>query len=158
MSGYHLIAPKQQLDQANITVVASRFNQQIVDRLVDGCLQVLRKSGLPEQAITVVRVPGAFEIPLAAQHAIIHTPCDAVITLGTIIRGETRHFDYIAAECSRGIAKLSLKHGIPVIFGVLTVDTIDQARARADAKKDNKGAEAAQAAIEMINVLRMLQQ
>ena len=156
MSEYNLIEGVQQLDNAKITVVASRFNNSVVDRLLDGCLGALKKSGLKDQDITVVRVPGAFEIPSTVQHVIQHTACDAVITLGAVIRGETPHFEYICSECTRGLGQISIANDTPVIFGVLTVDNMEQAMDRAGTEGSNKGAESAQAAIEMINVFRAL--
>lgn len=156
MSEYNIIEGQQQLDDAKITVVASRFNSFIVDRLLDACLATLIKSGLDKQDITVVRVPGAFEIPSTVQHVIEHTSCDAVITLGAVIRGETPHFEYICSECTRGLGQISIENDLPVIFGVLTVDNTEQALDRAGDEESNKGAESAQAAIEMINVFRAL--
>jgi 6,7-dimethyl-8-ribityllumazine synthase len=156
MSEYNLIEGKSQMDDAKITVVASRFNSFIVDRLLEACLNTLKKSGLQDEDITVVRVPGAFEIPSTVQHVIKHTSCDAVITLGAVIRGETPHFDYICSECTRGLGAISIANDIPVIFGVLTVDNTEQAMDRAGDEESNKGAEAAQAAIEMINVFRAI--
>jgi len=147
---------KQELEKAKITIVASRFNSLIVERLLEACLNTLKKSGLQDEDITVVRVPGAFEIPSTVQHVIKHTSCDAVITLGAVIRGETPHFDYICSECTRGLGAISIANDIPVIFGVLTVDSTEQAMDRAGDVESNKGAEAAQAAIEMINVFRAI--
>jgi len=156
MSEYNLIEGKSQLDNAKITVIASRFNNFVVDRLLEACLGTLKKSGLQDQDITVVRVPGAFEIPSTVQQVIKHTACDAVITLGAVIRGETPHFEYICSECTRGLGEISMANDIPVIFGVLTVDNTEQAMDRAGTEESNKGAESAQAAIEMINVYRAL--
>ena len=147
---------KQELEKAKITIVASRFNSLIVERLLEACLNTLKKSGLQDEDIIVVRVPGAFEIPSTVQHVIKHTSCDAVITLGAVIRGETPHFDYICSECTRGLGAISVANDIPVIFGVLTVDSTEQAMDRAGEEESNKGAEAAQAAIEMINVFRAI--
>ena len=151
-----LIEGKQELEKAKITIVASRFNSLIVERLLEACLNTLKKSGLQDEDIIVVRVPGAFEIPSTVQHVIKHTSCDAVITLGAVIRGETPHFDYICSECTRGLGAISIANDIPVIFGVLTVDSTEQAMDRAGDVESNKGAEAAQAAIEMINVFRAI--
>ena len=156
MSEYNLIEGKSQLDDAKITVVASRFNSFIVDHLLDACLGTLKKSGLHDKNITVVRVPGAFEIPSTVQQVIKHTACDAVITLGAVIRGETPHFEYICSECSRGLGQISIANDLPVIFGVLTVDNTEQAMDRAGTEESNKGAESAQAAIEMVNIFRAL--
>lgn len=151
-----LIEGTQELDKAKITIVASRYNNFIVERLLEACLNTLKKAGLQEQDFTVVHVPGAFEIPSTVQHVIKHTACDAVIALGSVIRGETPHFDYICSECIRGLGQISLENDIPVIFGVLTVDNTEQAMDRAGDEESNKGAEAAQAAIEMINIFRAL--
>ena len=156
MSEYHLVEGKQKLASAKITIVASRFNSFVVDLLLDACLSTLKKSGLQVQDITVVRVPGAFEIPSTVQHVIKYTACDAVIALGSVIRGETPHFDYICSECTRGLGQISLENDTPVIFGVLTVDNTEQAMDRAGDEESNKGAEAAQAAIEMINVFKAI--
>lgn len=156
MSEYNLIEGKPKLDNAKITVVASRFNSFVVDRLLEACLGTLKSSGLSDQDITIVRVPGAFEIPSAVQHVIKHTECDAVITLGAVIRGDTPHFEYICSECARGLGQVSIENDIPVIFGVLTVDNTEQAMDRAGAEESNKGSESAQAAIEMVNVFRAL--
>ncbi len=156
MSEYNLVEGKQKLDSAKITIVASRFNSFVVDLLLDACLATLKKSGLQDEDITVVRVPGAFEIPSTVQYVIKHTSCDAVIALGVVIRGETPHFDYICSECIRGLGQISLENDTPVIFGVLTVDNTEQAMDRAGEEESNKGAEAAQAAIEMINIFRAL--
>lgn len=156
MTEHNLIEGKQELDKAKITVVTSRYNSFIVDRLLDACLNTLKNSGLQDQDITVVHVPGAFEIPSTVQHVIEHTSCDAVITLGAVIRGETPHFDYICSECARGLGEISIANDVPVIFGVLTVDNTEQAMDRAGDEESNKGAEAAQAAIEMINIFRAI--
>lgn len=138
---------------AKIAIVASRFNSFIVDRLYEGAIKALKQNGIEDEAITVVKVPGAFEIPVAVQILLDKNEYDAVITLGAIIKGETPHFDFIANECSHGIAQLAINSGIPIIFGVLTVDNVDQAMDRAGAEESNKGAEAALAALEMIGVL-----
>ncbi len=160
MSEYNLIEGDSELDNARITVVASRFNSFVVDRLLKACLGTLKSSGLSGQQMTVVRVPGAFEIPSAVRHVIQHTECDAVITLGAVIRGDTPHFEYICSACARGLGQISIESDIPVLFGVLTVDNREQAMDRAGAEgsnKSNKGAEVAQAAIEMVNVFRTLE-
>jgi 6,7-dimethyl-8-ribityllumazine synthase len=158
MSDHNLIEGKPKLDNAKVTVVASRFNSFIVDRLLDACLGTLKKSGVPDRDITIVRVPGAFEIPSTVQHVIKYSECDAVIALGAVIRGETPHFEYISSECIRGLGQLSIENDIPVIFGVLTVDNTEQAMDRAGTEESNKGSESAQAALEMINVFRTLTQ
>ena len=139
-----------------IGIIASRFNSFIVDHLEKGCLETLRRHGLPEAAITIARVPGAFEIPVVAQRMAKSGAYDAVIALGAVIRGSTPHFDHVAGACSRGLSAVSTDTGVPVIFGVLTVDSIEQAIERAGTKAGNKGSEAAITAIEMISLLRQI--
>ena len=133
-------------------LVASRFNDFMTKELVSGCIDTLIRHGALDKDITVAWVPGAFEIPLAAQKMAKAKTFDALICLGTVIRGATPHFDYIAAQVARGIAKVSLDNGIPVIFGVITADSIEQAVERAGSKDGNKGRDAALSAIEMINL------
>jgi len=135
-------------------LVASRFNDFIVSRLVSGAVDALVRHGAEEGDITVIRVPGAFEIPQVVSAAAGSGKYDVVIALGTVIRGSTPHFDYIAAEVAKGVAQTALGSRIPVSFGVLTTDTIEQAIERAGSKAGNKGAEAAMAAIEMANVFK----
>jgi len=137
-----------------IGVVVSRFNEFITNNLLTGALDTLKRHGVEGSNIDVVWVPGAFEIPVAAQKIALKNQYDAVITLGTVIRGSTPHFDYVCSEVSKGVTSASLKSEKPVIFGVLTTETIEQAVERAGTKAGNKGAEAAAAAIEMCNVLR----
>lgn len=139
-----------------IGIVASRFNSFIVDQLEKGCLETLRRHGLPDAAVTIARVPGAFEIPVVAQRMAKTGNYDAVIALGAVIRGSTPHFDHVAGACSRGLSAVSTDTGVPVIFGVLTVDSIEQAIERAGTKAGNKGSEAAVSAIEMISLLRQI--
>ena len=139
-------------------IVASRFNDFIVDRLLDAAVATLTKHGVAPTDIEVVRVPGAFETPLAIKKLAASRRYQALIALGCVIRGATAHFDYVAGEASRGIAHVSLTEEIPVGFGILTVDTIEQAIERAGAKAGNKGVDAALAAIQMANVLRQLEQ
>ena len=122
-------------------VVVARFNHFITDRLVEGCLDTLKRHGVKDEEIEIIRVPGAFEIPLAAQKA-SKKDYDAIITLGAVIRGDTPHFDYVCAEVSKGVANVSLNTGKPIIFGVITTDTIDQAIQRAGVKSGNKGSDA----------------
>ena len=138
------------------SIVASRFNNFMTKELVSGCLDTLIRHGAAEQDLSVAWVPGAFEIPLVAQKLAKARNYDAVICLGTIIRGATPHFDYIAAEVAKGIAKVSQDTGIPVIFGVITADTIEQAVERAGTKDGNKGRDAALSAIEMVNLLEKI--
>ena len=141
------------------TLVVSRFNDFITARLLDGAMDALLRHGASDDQITVYRVPGAFEIPLLARKLIEQGQTgDAVICLGALIRGATPHFDYIAAEATKGIASAALEGGVPVTFGVLTTDTIEQAIERAGSKAGNKGWEAAVSAIEMVNLYRQLQE
>jgi 6,7-dimethyl-8-ribityllumazine synthase len=133
-------------------LVASRFNDFMTKDLVSGCTDTLIRHGAEDKDITVVWVPGAFEIPLIAQKMAKSKSFDALICLGTIIRGATPHFDYIASEVAKGIAKVSLDNGLPVIFGIITADSIEQAIERAGSKDGNKGKDAALSAIEMINL------
>ncbi|MCW1928132.1 6,7-dimethyl-8-ribityllumazine synthase [Bhargavaea beijingensis] len=139
-----------------IGIVAGRFNEFITGRLVEGALDTLRRHGVGEEDIDVAKVPGAFEIPLAAQKLAESGKYDAVITLGAVIRGATAHFDYVCNEAAKGVAKAAADSGVPVLFGVITTDTIEQAIERAGTKAGNKGAESATAAIEMANLLRQL--
>ncbi|MFT5394995.1 MAG: 6,7-dimethyl-8-ribityllumazine synthase [Gammaproteobacteria bacterium] len=139
-----------------IAIVASRFNSFIVDRLYDGAIKTLNSNGVDNEAITSVKVPGAFEIPVAVQALLDENEFDAIITLGAIIRGETPHFDFISNECTRGIGQLAIDSGVPVIFGVLTVDNSEQAMDRAGDEESNKGSEAAAAALEMVAVLEKI--
>ncbi len=137
-----------------LAIVVSRFNSFITERLLSGALDTLSRAGADDRRIEVVRVPGSFEIPVTAKALAQSGRFDAVITLGCIIRGETQHFDYISAEVTRGIQLAALETGVPMAFGVLTADTLEQAVDRAGAKSGNKGAEVALAAIEMANLLR----
>lgn len=148
----------QTLHDARIGIIASRYNYQIVGDLLDACLQTLNTAGLKDEEITVQFVPGAFELPVAAQHMIKTGRFDAIITLGAVVRGETPHFNYISTECARGISQVALEQDIPVIFGVLTVDELQQAEARSASNENNKGVECAFAAIEMINLFREMNQ
>ncbi len=138
-------------------IVASRFNSFIVDQLEAGAIDALVRHGAAKENIHVAKTPGAYELPLAVQKAAATKRYDAIIAVGAVIRGATPHFDYVAGECVKGISSISLKYDIPVSFGVLTVDTIEQAIERAGTKAGNKGAEAALSAIEMVNLLRGLE-
>lgn len=140
----------------NIAIIHSRWNSFISDRLVEGALDAIRRHGGSEDDVTLIRVPGCFELPMAAQKAAESGKFDAVLSLGVLIRGATPHFDYIAAEATKGIASASISTGVPVAFGVLTCDTIEQAVERAGTKAGNKGIEAALAAVEMANLYREL--
>lgn len=146
------------LDAKGLTfgIVVSRFNSFICERLLEGAIDALVRHGATEADITVARIPGAFEIPLAAKTMAASQKFDAVICLGAVIRGSTPHFEYVSSEVSKGVASVSLDSGIPVAFGVLTVDTIEQAVERAGTKAGNKGFEAAVTAIETANVIKAL--
>ena len=135
-------------------IVVSRFNEFVTKRLLEGALDALGRHGAKEEEIAVIRVPGTFEVPLVAQKMASSGKYDAVICLGALIRGATPHFEYIAAEVTKGIAQVGLSTGVPTIFGVITADTIEQAIERAGTKVGNKGFDAAEAAIEMANLLR----
>ncbi len=137
-------------------IVVSRFNSLVTQRLLDGALDALRRHGADENAITVVYVPGSFEIPLAAKRLAQSGAFDAVICLGCIIRGDTPHFEYVASGAAKGIAQVALETGVPTIFGVVTADTLEQALERAGAKAGNRGFEAAMTAMEMANLMRQL--
>ena len=136
-------------------IVVARFNHFITDRLVEGCLDTLKRHDVKDEEIELVRVPGAFEIPLAAKK-LAHKDYDAVICLGAVIRGDTSHYDYVCSEVSKGIANVSLESGKPIIFGVVTTDTIEQAVKRAGTKAGNKGSDAAISAIEMANLMDLI--
>jgi 6,7-dimethyl-8-ribityllumazine synthase len=138
------------------TLVAGRFNSFITEKLVEGARDCIVRHGGDPELITTVWVPGAFEIPLACQVAAKRGDVDAVLALGAVIRGATPHFDYVSSEVSKGIGSVGLQTGVPVSFGVLTVDSIEQAIERAGTKAGNKGSEAAMAAIEMVDVLKQM--
>jgi 6,7-dimethyl-8-ribityllumazine synthase len=140
----------------SIGIVASRFNEFITAKLIEGALDGLVRHGVDESKITIAWVPGSFEIPVIAKRLAESRTCDAVICLGTVIRGETPHFDYVAAEVSKGVAQVGLNANVPVIFGVLTTENVAQAVDRAGTKSGNKGFDAALAAIEMANLFKAL--
>ena len=137
-----------------VGIVASRFNEIIVNKLLGGAVDGLVRHGVEEDNITAAWVPGAFEIPLAADKMAASGKYDAVIAVGAVIRGSTSHYDYVCAEVSKGVAQASVKNGVPVMFGVITTDNIEQAIERAGSKAGNKGAECAVGAIEMVNLIR----
>ncbi len=141
---------------ARYCLVVSRWNSFIVDHLEGGAIDTLRRHGASDEEITLVRLPGAFEMPLVLDRVAASGDYDAIIALGAVIRGGTPHFEYVAGEAVKGMAQVTLKHGVPIAFGVLTVDTIEQAIERAGTKAGNKGGEAAASAIEMVNLLRAL--
>lgn len=140
-------------EQIRIGIVAARFNEFITSRLLGGALDGLKRHNVPEDNIDVAWVPGAFEIPLIASKMAASKKYDAVICLGAVIRGSTSHYDYVCSEVSKGIAQVSLSSGIPVMFGVLTTENIEQAIERAGSKAGNKGFECAEGAIEMVNLI-----
>lgn len=137
-------------------IVIARFNDFIGSKLLEGCVDALKRHGVDDENIEVVWVPGAFEIPLVAKKLAKSSKYSAVITLGAVIKGSTPHFDYVSAEVSKGVAHVALQSDIPVIFGVLTTDNIEQAIERAGTKAGNKGADAAKTAIEMVNLIKEL--
>ena len=139
-----------------IGIVASRFNDFVVGRLVEGALDGLKRHNVRDENITLAKVPGAFEIPVVAKKMAASKKFDAVICLGAVIRGATSHYDYVCNEVSKGIAQVSLEYGMPVLFGVLTTENIEQAVERSGSKAGNKGTECALAAIEMIQVLKQI--
>ena len=146
------IAPK-----GRFALVVGRFNSFVVESLVSGAVDALVRHGVSESDITIIRAPGAFEIPLVAQKVAQRGDFDAIIALGAVIRGGTPHFEYVAGECTKGLAQVSMEFGVPVAFGVLTVDSIEQAIERSGTKAGNKGAEAALSALEMVSLLAHLE-
>ncbi|MFO0675691.1 MAG: 6,7-dimethyl-8-ribityllumazine synthase [Polyangiaceae bacterium] len=148
----NLVVPKG----ARFAIVASRFNAFIVDRLVDGAIDALVRHGAEAKNVTVVRVPGAWETPLVVSRLAKSKKVDAIVALGAVIRGSTPHFDYVASEVSKGVAQVSMSTGVPVTFGVLTTDTIEQSVERAGTKAGNKGWDAAVSAIEMVSLGKAL--
>ncbi|ORU91778.1 MAG: 6,7-dimethyl-8-ribityllumazine synthase [Cycloclasticus sp. symbiont of Poecilosclerida sp. N] len=156
MSDAKLIEGNMIVRDARFCLLVSRFNGFIVDQLEAGALDILARHGADIKNIDIVKVPGAFEMPLAAQRLAAKQEYDAIIALGAVIRGGTPHFEYVSSEVAKGLAMVSLQASLPVSFGVLTVDSIEQAIERAGTKSGNKGAEAALAAIEMVNVLKVI--
>ena len=152
----NLIEGKLDATGFKFALVVSRFNSFICDRLLEGALDTLQRHGASEKDLTVIKVPGAFEIPLVAKKVAQSGKYDALICLGAVIRGGTPHFEYVSAEVSKGVASVSLDSGVPVSFGVLTTDTVEQAIERAGTKAGNKGGEAAIGAIEMVNLFKAL--
>ena len=137
-------------------LVVGRWNSFVVEHLLEGALDTLRRHGVDEKNITIVRAPGAFEIPLVCKKVAAKGEVDAIIALGAVIRGGTPHFEYVAGECTKGLAMVTMEYGVPVSFGVLTVDTIEQAVERSGTKAGNKGEEAAMSALEMVSLLSKL--
>jgi 6,7-dimethyl-8-ribityllumazine synthase len=151
-----IIEGKIRADGLRFGIVVSRFNNFITERLLEGALDALRRNGAGEDAIDIYRTPGSFEIPAVAKRVLARDQYDAIICLGAVIRGATPHFSYISAEVTKGIAQLSMESAIPITFGVITADTIEQAIERAGTKVGNKGWDAALSAIEMANLYREL--
>lgn len=156
MAEINSIAGELTITGSRFGIVVGRFNSFVVEHLLEGAVDTLRRHGADDANIEIVRVPGAFEIPLVAKKMAQMNKYDAIIALGAVIRGGTPHFDFVAGECTKGLAIVSLEFDIPVAFGVLTVDTIEQAIERSGTKAGNKGAEATLSAIEMVNLLRNL--
>lgn len=156
MSTVKTIAGQLDAKGLKVAVVATRFNDFIVDRLVGGALDYLERHGLDMENVTMVRIPGAFEMPLVCQKLAASGKYDGILALGAVIRGGTPHFDYVCAEASKGIAQAMLQHNMPVGFGLLTCDNIEQAIERAGSKAGNKGVEAAAAMLETIRVMEQL--
>lgn len=152
----HVIEGQLSAKDLNLAVIVSRFNSMISDKLLSGCIDVITRSGGDSDKVTIVKVPGAFEIPLTAKKLAETKKYDAVICLGAVIRGGTPHFDYVASEMSKGIANVMLSSGIPISFGVVTTDNLEQAIERSGTKMGNKGEDATLAAIEMVHVLRRI--
>ncbi len=142
--------------KGNYTLVVGRWNSFVVEHLLEGAVDCLRRHGVSKDQITIVRAPGAFEIPLVCKKVAAKGDSDAIIALGAVIRGGTPHFEYVAGECTKGLASVTMEYGIPVAFGVLTVDTIEQAVERSGTKAGNKGEEAAMSALEMVSLLGKL--
>ena len=143
-------------EKATYAIVVARFNSFVVDKLLEGAIDTLRRHGVADENITVIKAPGAFELPVLTRNVLATGTYDAVIALGAVIRGGTPHFEYVAGECVKGLSVVSLESRIPVAFGVLTVDTIEQAIERAGTKAGNKGAEAALSALEMVSFINKL--
>lgn len=156
MSASKVIEGDLTIKGARFGIIVSRFNSFVVDSLLAGALDALKRHGAEDTDIDIIKVPGAFEMPLTAQRLAAKQDYDALIALGAVIRGGTPHFEYVAGECTKGLAQVSMQHNVPVAFGVLTVDTIEQAIERAGTKAGNKGVEAVMSAIEMVNVLKQI--
>ncbi|MDR1856038.1 MAG: 6,7-dimethyl-8-ribityllumazine synthase [Desulfovibrio sp.] len=150
------IAGRMDATGLKVAIVASRFNEFIVDRLIGGAMDYLRRHGMDPGAATVIRVPGAFEMPLVCQRVAASKKYDGIVALGAVIRGETPHFDYVSAEAAKGLAHVMLATGVPLGFGLLTCDSLEQAIERAGAKAGNKGVDAAAAMLETLRVLEQV--
>ncbi|MBK1726017.1 6,7-dimethyl-8-ribityllumazine synthase [Halorhodospira neutriphila] len=148
-----LVAP----EGVRLALVAARFNDLIVDRLIAGASDALRRHGVEEERIELIRVPGSFELPLAVQQVADAGRADGIVALGAVIRGGTDHYEHVATECTKGVAQAMMASGVPVAYGLLTVDSVEQAIERAGTKSGNKGADAALSALEMIDLMRQLE-
>ena len=157
MARYDVQISDYSIDGARFAIVAARFNTAITDALLEGAVATLAEHGVPDDYVSVIQVPGAFEIPITAKRLAASGRYEAIIALGAVVRGGTPHFEYVAGECARGVSRVALEENVPVIFGVLTTDTDEQARDRAGGKQGNKGFEAALASLEMVTLLRRLQ-
>jgi 6,7-dimethyl-8-ribityllumazine synthase len=155
---YHISTIEGQMTAKGLSfaILAARFNDTIVDRLVGGAIDYILRHGGERENLTIVRVPGAFEMPLAAKKLAATGKYSAIICLGAVVRGHTPHFDFVAGECTKGLAQVSLDSGVPVGFGLLTTDNLEQAIERAGTKAGNKGVEAAAAALELVRVLEQI--
>jgi 6,7-dimethyl-8-ribityllumazine synthase len=153
MSDIKTIEGKFTGGKGNYCLVVGRWNSFVVEHLLEGALDTLRRHGVSDKQISIVRAPGAFEIPLVCKKVAAKGEADAIIALGAVIRGGTPHFEYVAGECTKGLAMVSMEYSVPVAFGVLTVDTIEQAVERSGTKAGNKGEEAALSALEMVSLM-----
>lgn len=156
MNAIRIVEGDLRVGDLRIVLVASRFNESIVERLVQGAIEALASHGADPASLELVRVPGAFDLPPVVRKLAESRNFDAIVALGAVIRGETPHFDYVAGECAAGLARIAYETGVPVAFGVLTTDTVEQAEERAGGGEGNKGADAARAAIELANLMRKL--
>jgi len=156
MNNIKVIEGDFKASSAQFALVVARWNSFVVEHLLEGAIDALKRHGITEKQLTIFRTPGAFEIPLVVKKVADQKKFDAIIALGAVIRGGTPHFEYVAGECVKGLGQVSLTAGIPVAFGVLTVDSIEQAIERSGTKAGNKGAEAALSALEMVNLLKQL--
>ncbi len=157
MAKYDVQISDYSVDGARFAIVVARFNTAITAALLEGAVATLAEHGVADDHVSVVQVPGAFEIPITAKRLAASGRYEAIIALGAVVRGGTPHFEYVAGECARGVSRVALDENVPVIFGVLTTDTDGQARDRAGGKDGNKGSEAAHAGLEMVSLLRRLQ-
>jgi len=156
MSDIKVIEGGMVLDGSRFGIVVGRWNSFVVEHLLEGAVDTLKRHGAKDEELEIIRVPGAFEIPLIAKKLAESGKYDAIVALGAVIRGGTPHFEFVAGECTKGLSTVSMEFGIPVAFGVLTVDTIEQAIERAGTKAGNKGEEATLAIIEMVNLLKQI--